>query len=289
MVHPLQHRIHAVMAWFAAQGNIWVACMYFVMLSGTDHGIVALNDFIRRWAQDFIDRGSVLANYQGRKHRMPLEVARECVTVLLAGYQEVVQIDEGGMCREEVRQKYFRSIGDAVRRSQFLREKMEKYHITPATLLRNLQHAAPGLRKRHLNPRRTLTPANMAVRVEVCRRLLGMGEKELLRQLSRMFWIDSKTFYIEPDSLAVWAPADANMTVVDKRMPHSLKERKKVVYYAVVNALLGPVYIEYMTGTTGHEQDVMRPPWLPEGIPVYREYQVSHAQALLHCPHPHSP
>lgn len=289
MVHELQLRINAVAAWFMAQGNPVLACMYFVMISGTEHGVIALESFIRRWATHFENFGSVLARYMGRQHRMPLEIARECVTVLLAGYQEVVQVQAGGMCREEVRQKYFRSIGDAVNRSPFLRQKMKEYDITPGTLLRTLQHAAPGLRKRHLNPRRALSPANMASRVEVCRKLLGMGERELLRQLSRMFWIDSKTFYIEPEGLAVWAPADANMAVVDQRMPHSLRERKKIVYYAVVNALLGPVYIEYMTGTTGHEQDVMRPPWLQGEIPVYHEYQVSLARALLYCPHSHSP
>ena len=212
---------------------------------------------------------------------MPLHEAKECVAVLLAGYKEVVQVENGEMVREEERQKYFRSIPDALARSYFLREKMEKYNITPGTFLRNLQHAAPGLRKRHFNPRRTLTPPVMAARVALCSKLLAMRGDELTRFLSRVFWIDSKTFYIEPTSIAVYAPADANMTVVDERMPHSKRELKKIVYYAVVNALLGPVYIEYMTGTTGHQQDVMRPPWAPEGIAIYKEYQFS-------CP-PHPP
>ncbi len=109
-----------------AQGNPYLVCLYFTLLSGTEHGNVAVEPFIRRWADNLIKRGSVFADCDGRTHGMPLEVARECVTVLLAGYQEVVQVDEGGMCREEVRQKYFRSIGDAVLRSPFLKQKMEE-------------------------------------------------------------------------------------------------------------------------------------------------------------------
>lgn len=109
----------------------------------------------------------------------------------------------------------------------------------------------------------------------MCSRLLGIGPREALeRYLARIFWIDSKTFYIEPTGMYVWAPATADMTVVDERMPKSKKEIKKIVYYAVVNAVVGPVYIEYVTGTTGHPQDMMYPPWAPAGFCVYEPYQV---------------
>ena len=276
MVHAIHLRILAVICYYMAGGSVPLACVYFAAWAGADHGIVALADFIMRWVTNFCERGSVEANYHGRKPRMPPEVAKQCVVVLLAGYQQVVEVEERGMVREEVRQKYFRSVHDAVTRSPFLREQIEKYNITEATLLRNLQHVAPGLHKRHLNPRRTLKPQVMQARVALCQRLLQMSEKELERYLARIFWIDSKVFYIEPDSMSVWAPLDADMTVVDHRMPHSNKAQKRIHYYAAVNAVLGPVYIEFVTGTTGHEQDVMRPPWCmdPEGIKVYHEYQV---------------
>ena len=116
----------------------------------------------------------------------------------------------------------------------------------------------------------------MLARVELCTKLLQMEKKALYRYLARMFWIDSKTFYIEPGARMVWAPEGADMTVVDERMPRTRKHVKKIVYYAVVNALAGPVYIEYMTGTTGHDQDVMRPPWSTKGIPVSKDYKVRH-------------
>ena len=60
------------------------------------------------------------------------------------------------------------------------------------------------------------------------------------------------------------------MTDVDDRVPRKKWAGPKVHYYCAVNALLGPVYFEYTTGTTDHQED-----------PNYQPYMVR--------PHPTSP
>eukprot|EP00960_Hanusia_phi_P021660 641881-Hanusia_phi.AAC.2 len=82
-----------------------------------------------------------------------------------------------------------------------------------------------------------------------------MSREKMLHYLSRCFFIDSKTFYICPSSMWVYAPPGVDMTVVDERLPNSRFATKKIVYYAVVNPILGPVYIELVTGTAEHDKD----------------------------------
>jgi hypothetical protein len=94
----------------------------------------------------------------------------------------------------------------------------------------------------------------------------GVGVDPLVHYLSRVCWIDSKVYYIGPMDRLVYAPPGVDMTDVDPRATRK-SQPQKVVYYAVVNAVLGPIYFEWMTGTTdhhldphGHEHYTVRPP-----------------------------
>ena len=210
MVHSLAHRIAAVIAYYVCRQDIGAAVALFLAWYGGD--VVANpHAFIHYWTRKFELSGSVQANYRGRQRRMPDDVAKDCVIALLAGYF-VTRIINGQPV--EV-QKYFRSVHDAVERNSWLKEQMDKYGITEGTLLRTLQHVAPGLRKRHLHPRKALSPENMAERAALCRSLLDKGDRALYKYLARTCWVDSKTFYIEPSGQMVWAPPGADMTVVD--------------------------------------------------------------------------
>lgn len=265
------------MCFYLARMSMPAAVYLFTVLMGQEHGVSCVREFIERTVDGFLKTGSAHANYKGREPKLPDDVARQCVIELLSGYWVIRRGEEavpGGRQRVEPVQRYYTSIADAARRSSLIRSVLEEYEITQGTLLRALQRVAPGLRKRHLNPKKCLSRMNRDERVEFCEKLLQMRRPSLMRFLARCFWIDAKTFYIEPSGRMVYAPEDANLTVEDARMPTTRREVKKVHYYAVVNALLGPVYIEYCTGTTAHEGDVMRPSWAPEGIPVYKAYQV---------------
>lgn len=226
--------------------------------------------FAQRWLMCFFKTGAVFEDpeqHRGRPRKVPDEVAREMVAQLLAGYWQdvVVPCEKGNKSVVERHQRWYRSIHDAYARCEYIREQYDKYGLTDCTLLRSLQYVAPGLRRRHLHPKKALSAVTCNARVELCKRLLSMGSEHLRHYLSRVLWIDSKVFYILPRSCWVYAPASADMTATDPRLPRNRYNIKKIVYYAVVNALLGAVYIERVTGTTDRRED-----------PTYKEYKVSH-------------
>ena len=70
-----------------------------------------------------------------------------------------------------------------------------------------------------------------------------------------------------PKTHKVWAIAGMDTTDVDPRMAGNFK----IVYHAVMNTILGPVYLELVTGTSEHAAG-----------PHYQVYMVS---SPLHSPY----
>ena len=232
-----------------------------------------VHEFIALWGRQFQACGSVADRpHIGRPGALPDETALRMVAELLAGYPKDVLIESGppgrGVRHYERRQYYYRSIAEARTLNVFIRETMSAYGITDSALLRTLRRVCPGLKRRHLHPKRALTAENVAARVALCERLLSM-EGAMLHYLCRVCWIDSKTIYICPKEVWVYAPPDADMTAVDPRLPPRASAMKKVNYYCAVNAVLGPVWMEFVTGTTAHEED-----------PGYKLYMVSAGAGL---------
>ena len=231
-----------------------------------------VKEYALRWVDCFETYGHVQddpLHHRGMRPRMPDDVARQLVIVLLNGYEEEVTKLRRGCMVTYTKHKWFRSIHDAVTRSEVIRKALHDYNIQEHVFLLRLRNVAPWLKRRHFHPRMAVTREVRDLRIEQCELWLSMGDKELLRYLCRVLWIDSKTFYIQPKSRFVYAPADADMAVEDERLTGD--EDLKIVYYIVVNAVLGPVYIEYVTGTSSHTED-----------PFYFPYYVSP------CPLPHS-
>lgn len=254
---------------FINEAYFWKTVRDTFSLDVPNHTVQDVKAYAERWVAHFNTYGHVRddpEHRRGRRPNMPDDVAREIVGILLGGYEEKCPqvVGHGDDKRTELvtKQKWFRSIHDAVARNAFIKEALSKYNITQHTLLLRLQHVAPGLKRRHLHPRRGLSRQHRDARIEQCQKWLNMGGEKLLQYLSRVFWIDAKSFYILPKSQWVYAPHDAEMTVEDERMPDG--EGEKIVYYCVVNAILGPVYIEYVTGTSEHHKD-----------PYARAYMVS--------------
>lgn len=288
--YPIQWRISIVKAWFAASimclatgpAKFWDNVGEQFRFLVPDHTVVDLRGFANRWVSRFETTGSVdELPHIGAHLKLPDDVARECVSQLLAGYDttvtEPVYVGQGPRRRLVSRRtivvhRWYSSLKDAIRRNKYVREVMQEYHISECTLWRRLQHVAPGLKRRHLHPKKGLSAINMKARVELCQKLLEMGRDEMVHYLSRCFFIDSKTFYVCPESVWVYAPPGAEMTVTDPRLPASKYATRKIVYYAVVNAILGPVYVELVTGTSEHVND-----------PFYQEYKVSFESSTT-CP-----
>lgn len=280
--HPLHVRVASVVAYilcfhiaieygWQAFWLAFVAC--FEALEPTHQvGATYLRRFAGAWVSQFIKLGHVLERRRQR-HKMPDSVVERIGNALLEGYDVLVEVGvERGVPVMEVRHRWYRSIGEFVGRNEWVDDLLKQHgEMTLRTLRRRLHQVMKGkLRKRWLHPRAPLTEEHKWERLNLCYRLLGMGVSTgvdpLLHYLSRVCWIDAKTYYIEPGLQSVFAPADADMTEVDDRVSRKKWGGPKVHYYCVVNALLGPVYFQYMTGSTAHNEDpchqmyMVRPP-----------------------------
>ena len=226
--------------------------------------------FASKWVTRFEKQGDV-HELPRRKPSMPSEVARELGEQLMEGREVgyTAEVKRGKKVVKEQRRKrlWYRSIGEFCATNAGVKKKMAQYKIKHSkTLLREIRKACPELKRGQ-----TLTAGHKLERKRFAFKLLGMvgvgvvpSGLDLLRHyLYRCIWIDSKTLYVSPQIMKVWAPKGADMTDYDERVPRN-KKPAKIVYYIAVNAILGPVYFELVTGTAKHEED-----------PFYQQYTVS--------------
>lgn len=301
MTKPLLWRIAAVQAYFSAiafvsihtKAELWplVTCLFLALIPG--HDVVDVKGFATRWKDRFLATGTVYdLSREGRHPILPDATAKECVRQLLDGYDITIEKNTyekvGGKKKltgrvDKVVHRYYTSIRDAVRRNEYIREVLDTYGISECTFWRRLQHVAPGLRRRHLHPKKGLSQKNKEARVSFCKSLKTMSREKMLHYLSRCFFIDSKTFYICPSSMWVYAPPGVDMTVVDERLPNSRFATKKIVYYAVVNPILGPVYIELVTGTAEHDKDPNYTRYMVRISTSHGELSMRWFSAAMHC------
>ncbi len=242
--------------------------------------------FALYWAWKFWTTGGVEEDPR-RRPNMPDEVAINVGKLLYKGYYLEVEEWRGKgakkRCVTILKRFYYRSMHEFIERNPDVREIMRIFNIKDeGTLHRTLKRVADriprapkGLERLPMHPKAPLPPDHKKERFRVAKDLLGLGfgcsvgTDPLIHYLSRVCWIDSKTFYIEPREELVYAPLGADLTSYDPRVPQQPRYRQKITYYIVVNALLGPVYYERVTGTTDREED-----------PHYKEYMVSVAPCL---------
>lgn len=184
------------------------------------HDVQDVDGFIQRWGERFQETGSVDEAAHWGHHILPDEVADKCVDALFAGC-DYHELKEG-----EMKQKHrpFHSIHDAVVNSEYIAWAVQQYDISEDTLARALQRRAPGLRRKYIRYKKVLSLETRLARVELCEAMLQKGEKKLRQYLRRVFWIDSKTFYIVPRDHCAYVLPGADLTIVDKRLPNSRSE-----------------------------------------------------------------
>lgn len=266
--YPPPVRRMAVEAWVAAgkpaEGNMAEAVRRFREMLPPKDQPKNCSEFVRTWVRSWQQRSTVRSpSPPPRKSLIDDDTARQCVKQLLAGYWKNRQ------------HKRYRSIRDAVERNSYLREVLHTRQAVPGhdlslcTLWRRMKAVDPSLTRRMLRFTRKLSPATKRERVQYCQHLLAMQAAHRRQYLARVVWIDSKKLYIVPEGRLVYAPKDADLTVEDKRMPQSSSQVKKIVYYAAVNAAIGPVYWKQVTGTTRYKT-----------MKGYRAYFVSAAACL---------
>lgn len=140
-----------------------------------------------------------------------------------------------------------------------------------AHMLRLLHDTNPQLAAMRMHYKKPLTPECMSMRVDVCQQLL----KWRPAQMRRVFWLDAATIWVDVTDGTVIVDKD-HIRDLELTQSHPVKPRYnsqavKLRFYAVVNAIAGPVILVMTTGTT----------WLAEwrainGLPVI--YQVCYTR-----------
>jgi hypothetical protein len=262
-----EQRIRAVKALYWEQNNVAKAVARFREWDpegGKPHSYDQLYNMVKNWGKNFAERGHVWDKAPpGPPPPMPDNVAQCCLDLLLAGYKK-------GRA-----QRYYRSIRHALRKNADLAKLTHRYYKQEhahRTLLRRLKHLDPTLHRHTLRYIRRLSPSTMTHRLAYCQALLAKGSEELPKYLARVVWLDAKLMHICPKDHEVYAPTEATtaggLLVYDRRLPSTVYDVKKIMYYAAVNQVLGPCHFKICTGTTQYKQ--LCKDWPEEELRTYK-------------------
>jgi hypothetical protein len=191
--------------------------------------------FVRGWYEALQERGSLLDTQHGRTSTIPTEEAERAAWLFWGGY-----VSEG----EHV---YCTSIEDGLENIPALEALRQEWDVSPATMLRHMKEAEPRLKKRREELRRKYTREEKLARL---RRAIEL-RRGFRGRLHRIFWIDESHLYVVPTGQSVYAPPDACLVIEDERLVSDIMKVIKLRFYCVVNAVFGPVYMKFVTGTTG--------------------------------------
>lgn len=235
----VQRRQTAYDCWRDSGADIRRACAAF---RAHPHGASEKN------ASRFIHRARALLGANGslhsprrtgRKAKVTAEQAQRALDLLWKGY-----VSEG-------RRRYYTSIKQACDNNKGLAAIIKECGCKPRTLLSAMRQLEPTCRRRREAVKRLLTAENRAARLASSRALLEWP----LDKLRRVFWIDAATIYCSPKSLAVYAPPGSHLVITDERVPSHSTQLRKLKFYICINAILGPVALVFITGTSEHRTE----------------------------------
>jgi transposase len=231
-------RRFAAVAYVQANENIEEATRIFKeKISKTKHVVSRPDKFVATWGPRFSETGTVKnAPKAGRPHKLLREQLQHCCTVFKKGYN-----DNG-------KYKPFLSINHALACVQYLKTICNEYEILPKDLLAMMRRFDKNLKKRRLHFRGPFSQKIKQARVQIARTLYYKPKQ----YFDRVFWIDAKKIHVVPGGVSGWVDAAAEDYVIeDKRCTHGSASGKKMQFYCCVNAMVGPVCMVYVTGTTG--------------------------------------
>lgn len=272
-------RVLAAICWILSGGELPVALKIWKS-KREKYGvgrIAGLHSFITTWGPRFLQSGTV-HNLPRKKvpRKVPDEVAKQCVDIVKRGYYQRRQCNDpqGSVVEVHV---YWTSIKIACADNRYLRWVCRTYSTSPAGLLRRMHQVDRNFKWRRLTFKWELTPLQKLRRK--CVAILLLNYVSIIPDfLKRIFWIDECVIWLTARNVDVHVYADAHDQNVSAVMavPGLQADTKiKVRVFAVVNALLGPFFIDFTTGTTQLQRRHIHPPrrfkvslWEVEGCSV---------------------
>lgn len=257
----LQARLLAVQLYYKHSEQMPAAVAAFEQWNAAhpDHQIKGVRNFISRSVDKLRNHFTLMdLTGGGRPHKLPHEAALRAVKIIAEGYmQERTGID-GGVVRFYYEQKRFTSLSEAIMLSAPLRALMQEYDVSHDYLLTRLHDVEPYLEYGHLPMKLVLTHQQMLDRRQYCIRMLSWLQRDPLL-LKKIFWADECRIWYNKDlygRLKVWYDRrDLEGHPPESHPDFSSRGAKRIDIFLIINACVGCVYVEFLTGTTDIEVD----------------------------------
>lgn len=248
-------RILAVICWILSGQSLPGALKHWKGLyKPAIHGPVsAVRALITYWGPRFMETGSIENKPRAKNPRKVSDaVAKKCAETIKQGYYQMRQ--RPGPQADVVQvHLYWTSIKAACAESPYLRNVCQTHGVSPAGLLKRMRQVDPKLKWKRLTYKNDLTDAQKQRRQEVAGVLLR-NVSTCPHYLKRIFFIDECSIWLTASNVNVHVYADAhdkNVSAVMHIPGLTAGAKIKVKVFAVVNALMGPFFIDFTTGTTG--------------------------------------
>lgn len=269
--HSLAARLTAVICLAMANFHLAVAVVLFdgMWNAREDETVSHVGQFIADSMHRLIMTGG-LKDFprSGRPPKLSDAAVRKCVQQFKRGFT-VMEVINPREARVGPVHKYYGSIYHACKDNAYIRRVVARYNISPKHLLRRMHALCPSLKRIRLDYKMELTPENKAARIAAARRMLKLIDDDTpcrtaphVTFLKRIFWVDEWHIWLTPQDFAqyIWADAFDHHAHTVLPIPKLRRGEKPNVLrcLAVVNAVLGPVHIEFITGTTDLQREVNR-------------------------------
>ena len=267
--HSLAARLHAVMCFAMAKLSLSGAILLFKQTwnAQKEEKVNHVKSFIAL-SYHRLSTTYSLRDFprSGRRKLVSNEVVLKCADEFKSGYTRNTVIDEG-TGQVGLEHKYYSTIYQACQENEYIGKIVNKYNISPKHLLARMHAVCPSIKRMRLEYKLQLTVQNMEDRREAAVTLLRHIDNDARLQpppsafyLERIFWVDEWHVWLTPNDCAQYIWADAFDQHAHSVLPiPQLKrgEQPRVLRcLAVVNAVLGPVHIEFTTGTDNLQRDL---------------------------------
>ena len=247
-----------------------------------EHTISDTRSFIKLSVQkletdySLFDRGG-----QGRPVLLTDDDAVKCAAIIAQGYMQHQVVLDQGVRREWEEGKQYTSLSEALQMSADLRELTTDKGLTPAYVEGRLHDVAPYLTYGVLPMKLPLPPDVIAARLKYCRDMLRRLERDP-DFLKRVFWVDECRIWLNKEfvgKLKVWYDRRklAGQPPEDNPLC-GLKGTKRIDFMLIVNARLGCVYVEFLTGTTDLDTLGRRNPGMREHVARRAQFDLGYTK-----------
>lgn len=276
----LQARVCAIKCYYQADEDMAAAMGAFEKQWNEQHLKHTISDvraFIKLSVSKLEEGYSLRdAGGQGRKHTLSEEDALVCAELLAKGYWQEHVAEVEGVSRPWGEYKQYTSLSEALAASAGLRKLTTDKGMKQAYVERRLHEVARWLTYGKLPMKLPLSPKAIEQRLQYCRLLLRLLEEDP-DFLMRVFWVDECRIWFNKDlagKLMVWY----DRRKLDGQPPMenpllALHGTKRIDFILILNARLGCVYVEFLTGTTDIDEMGRRNPGMRQHMQTRKQWE----------------